>query len=103
MSSHRLQTRKCLVNISVDRPLRQILASVTSASGRPAPGFQPMASFPATTKGVEEAAALVEAFIRRSEPDWSLPESVRAAMHADLQTLEVGGDINYVRVHGASG
>ena len=103
MSSHRLQTRKCLVNISVDRPLRQILASVTSASGRPAPGFQPMASLPATTKGVEEAAALVEAFIRRSEPDWSLPESVRAAMHADLQTLEVGGDINYVRVHGASG
>jgi len=61
-----------------------------------------MASFPATTKGVEEAAALVEAFIRRSEPDWSLPESVRAAIHADLQTLEVGGDINYVRVHGAS-
>lgn len=102
MSTHRIQTRKFIVNISVDRPLRQILASVMTTTGRPAPGFQPLTSFPATTKGVEEAAALVEAFIRRSEPDWSLPESVRAAMHADLQTLEIGGDINYIRVHGAS-
>lgn len=102
MSSHRLQTRKCLVNISVDRPLRQILASVTSASGRPAPGFQPMASFPATTEGVEESAAIIEAFIRRSEPGWSLPESVRDALLDDVRALEVGRDINYIRVHSAS-
>lgn len=102
MSSHRIQTRKCLVNISVDRPLRQILASVMTTSGRPDTAFQPMTSFPATTKGVEEAAAVIEAFIRRSEPGWNLPETVRAAMLADLQTLEIGGDINYVRVHESS-
>lgn len=102
MSSHRVQTRKLLVNLSVDRPLRQILAIVLTTSGRPAPGFQPLASFPATTEGVEEAAAMVDDFIRRSEPDWTLPESVRDALHADLQTLEIGGDINYIRVHGAS-
>ena len=102
MCGHGLQTRKFIVNISVDRPLRQILASVMTTSGRPAPGFQPLSSFPPTTKGVEEAAAVIEAFIRRSEPGWSLPETVRAAMLADLQTLEVGGDINYIRVHSAS-
>jgi hypothetical protein len=102
MSSHRIQTRKLLVNLSVDRPLRQILAAVLTTSGRPAPGFQPLASFPATTEGIEEAAMMVEEFIGRSEPGWSLPQSVRAAMHADLQTLEIGCDINYIRVHGAS-
>jgi len=102
MSSHRIQSRRYVVNISVDRPLRQILTSVITTSGRPAPGFQPMASFPATTKGVEEAAAIIEAFIRRSEPGWSLPKSVRDALLDDLQTLEIGGDINYVRVHESS-
>lgn len=102
MSSHRLQTRKLLVNLAVDRPLRQVLASVTTTSGRPAPGFQPLTSFPATAIGVEEAAAMVEAFIRRSEPDWSLPESVRDALLDDVRALEVGRDINYIRVHGSS-
>lgn len=92
----------CLVNISVDRPLRQVLASVMTTTGRPAPGFPAMTSFPATTKGVEEAAAIIEAFIRRSEPGWSLPKSVRDALLDDLQTLEIGGDINYVRVHESS-
>jgi len=92
----------CLVNISVDRPLRQVLASVMTTTGRPAPGFPAMTSFPATTKGVEEAAAIIEAIIRRSEPGWSLPKSVRDALLDDLQTLEIGGDINYVRVHESS-
>lgn len=102
MSSHRIQTRKFLVNLSVDRPLRQILASVITTTGRPAPGFQRLASFPATTEGVEEAAANVEAFIRRSEPGWSLPESVRDALLDDVHALELGRDINYIRVHGSS-
>ena len=102
MSSHRIQTRKLLVNLAVDRPLRQILASVTSTSGRPAPGFQPLASFPATTEGVEEAAAIIEVFIRLSEPGWSLPESVRDALLDDVRALEVGREINYIRVHGSS-
>ena len=102
MSSHRIQTRKYLVNISVDRPLRQVLASVMTTKGRPAPGFQPLASFPATTEGVEDAATTIETFIRESEPNWSLPETVRDALRDDLQTLEIGGDINYIRVHGAS-
>lgn len=53
-------------------------------------------------KGVEDAAVSVETFIRKAEPGWSLPESVRATMLADLQALEVGGDINYVRVHRVS-
>lgn len=73
-----------------------------TTSGRPAPGLPAMTSSPATTEGVDEAATMVEAFIRKSEPDWSLPQSVRDALHADLQTLEIGGDINYIRVHGAS-
>ena len=102
MSNHRIQARKFGVIISVDRPLSQILATVLTTSGRPATGFPPMTSFPATTEGADEAATMVEAFIRKSEPDWSLPESVRAAMLADLQALEVGGDINYIREHGAS-
>ena len=58
-----------------------------------------MASFPATTDGVEEAAVSVETFIRKAEPDWSLPETVRDALRDDVRALEVGGDINYVRVH----
>ena len=99
MSSHRIQSRKLLVNVSVDRPLRQILTSVITTSGRPAPGFQPLTSFPASTEGVKEAAANVEKFIRRSEPGWSLPESVRDALLDDVRALEVGRDINYVRVH----
>jgi hypothetical protein len=102
MSSHRIQTRKLLVTLAVDRPLRQILASVTTTSGRPAPGFQPLTSFPATTDGVQEAAALVDAFIRKSEPGWSLPKSVRDALLDDVHALEDGGDINYVRVHTTS-
>lgn len=61
-----------------------------------------MTSFTATTKGVEEAAVSVETFIRKAEPGWSLPESVRDALLDDLQMLEVGGDINYIRVHSAS-
>jgi hypothetical protein len=102
MSSQRLQTRNFLVNLSVDRPLRQVLATVLTTSGRPAPGFPAMTSFPATTKGVEEAAAIIEAFIRRSEPGWSLPQSVRDALLDDVKALEVGGDINYIRLHRAS-
>ena len=102
MSSHRIQTRKLLVNLAVDRPLRQILASVMTATGRPAPGFQPLASFPATTEGADEAATKVEEFIRKAEPGWSLPESVRDALLDDVRALEVGRDINYIRVHGAS-
>lgn len=89
----------CLVNISVDRPLRQILAAVLTTSGRPAPGFQPLASFPATTERIEEAAMMVEEFIGRSKPGWSLPSSVRDALLDDVRALEVGRDINYVRVH----
>jgi len=102
MSSHRIQTRKYIANISVDRPLRQVLASVMTTTGRPAPGFQQMASFPATTEGVDQVAVSVETFIRTAEPGWSLPESVRDALLDDLQTLEIGGDLNYIRVHGAS-
>lgn len=102
VSSHRIQTRKFIANLSVDRPLRQILASVTTTSGRPAPGFQPLKSFSATTEGVEEVATTIETFIRESEPDWSLPETVRDALRDDVRALEVGGDINYVRVHGSS-
>ena len=70
-----------------------------TTSGRPAPGFPAMTSSPATTEGVEEAAAIIEVFIRRSEPGWSLPESVRDALLDDVRALEVGRDINYVRVH----
>ncbi|MBL8066164.1 MAG: hypothetical protein JNM34_09935 [Chthonomonadaceae bacterium] len=102
MSSHRTQTRKCLVNISVDRPLRQILASVMTTSGRPAPGFPAMTSSPATTEGVDEAATTIETFIRETEPGWSLPETVRDALLDDVRALEAGRDINYVRVHTAS-
>jgi hypothetical protein len=102
MSSHRIQTRKFIVNISVDRPLRQVLASVMTTTGRPASRFPPMTSFPATTEGVDEAATMVEAFIRKSEPDWSLPQSVRDALLDDVHALETGRDINYMRVHGAS-
>jgi hypothetical protein len=102
MSSHRIQTRKFIVNISVDRPLRQVFTSVMTITGRPAPGFQPLTSFPATTEGVDEAAVSVENFIRKAEPGWNLRESVREALLDDLQMLEVGGDINYVRVHPAS-
>lgn len=102
MSSHRIQTRKLQVNLSVDRPLRQILATVLTTSGRPAPGFQPLASFPATTEGIEEAAMMVEEFIGRSEPGWSLPSSARDALLDDVIVLELGRDINYVRVHSAS-
>jgi hypothetical protein len=58
-----------------------------------------MTSFPATTEGVEEAAANVEEFIRKAEPGWSLPESVRDALLDDVQALELGRDINYVRIH----
>lgn len=61
-----------------------------------------MASFPATTEGVDEAATMVEAFIRKSEPDWSLPQSVRDALLDDVHALETGRDINYMRVHDAS-
>ena len=102
MSSHTLQTRSFRVNLCVDRPLRQVLATVLTTSGRPAPGFQPMASFPATTEGVKEVAANVEAFIRRSEPGWSLPQSVRDALLDDVLALEQGRDINYVRIHESS-
>lgn len=102
MSSHRLQTRKFVVNLCVDRPLRQVLATVLTTSGRPAPGFQPLASFPATTEGADEAASTIETFIRKSEPEWSLPPSVRDTLLDDVHALEVGGDINYIREHGAS-
>ncbi len=102
MSTHRIQTRKFIVNISVDRPLSQILASVMTTSGRPAPGFQPLVSFPASTQGADEAATKVEEFIRKAEPGWSLPESVRDALLDDVHALELGRDINYIRVHGSS-
>lgn len=59
-------------------------------------------SFPASTEGVEEAAANVQEFIRRSESGWSLPASVRDALLDDVHALEFGRDINYIRVHGAS-
>lgn len=45
---------------------------------------------------------MVETFVRRTEPGWSLPESVRDALLDDVQALELGRDINYVRVHGSS-
>ena len=61
-----------------------------------------MTSSPATTEGVEEAADMVEAHIRRSEPGWSLPKSVRDALLDDVHALEAGRDINYVRVHESS-
>jgi len=99
MSSHRIQTRRFIVNISVDRPLRQVFASVMTITGRPSLGFQPLTSFPANVEGVAEAAVRVEDFIRRSEPGWTLPESVRDALLGDVRALEVGRDINYVRVH----
>ena len=102
MSSHRIQSRKLVVNLSVDRPLRQVLASVMTTTGRPAPGFPAMTSFPATAEGADEAAASVENFIRRAEPRWSLPESVREALLDDVHALESGRDINYVRVHESS-
>lgn len=61
-----------------------------------------MTCFQATTEGIDEATASVETFIRKAEPGWSLPESVRDALLFDLQTLEIGGDINYVRGHESS-
>jgi hypothetical protein len=42
---------------------------------------------------------MVEEFIGRSKPGWSLPSSVRDALLDDVRALEVGRDINYVRVH----
>lgn len=102
MSSHRIETLKLLVNLSVDWPLRQILASVMTTTGRPAPGFPAMTSFPATTEGADEGVATVEAFIQKAEPGWSLPESVRDALLDDVHALELGRDINYIRVHGSS-
>lgn len=70
-----------------------------TTTGRPAPGFPTMTCFQATTEGVDEAATMVEAFIRKSEPDWSLPQSVRDALLDDVHALEMGRNINYVRVH----
>lgn len=61
-----------------------------------------MTGFPATTEGVDEAAVSVENFIRKAEPGWSLPESVREALLDDVHALEAGRDINYVRVYESS-
>lgn len=70
-----------------------------AARGRPAPGFSAMSGFPATTEGIEEAARIVESFIREAEPGWSLPQSVRDALLDDVLALEQGRDINNVRIH----
>lgn len=99
MSSHRLQTKKFLVIIGVDRPLEHVFATILDKSGAPAKGFRAFAHFPMDQYGVSEAIATVESFVGKSEPGWTLPQIVNQGLADDLEILDAGGDIGGLHIY----
>jgi len=93
VSSHRLQTKNFNIAVGVDRPLQHVFATVLNRSGKPAGGFPAFASYPMTREGVKQAADALEAFVRKSEGNWSLPQIVIQGLHDDLEIMSEGGDI----------
>lgn len=93
VSSHRLQTKKFNIAVGVDRPLQHVFATVLNRSGKPARGFPAFASYPMNRDGVKQAADALEAFVRKSEGNWSLPQIVIQGLHDDLEIMSEGGDI----------
>lgn len=99
MSSHRLQTKKFLVIIGVDRPLEHVFATILDKSGAPAKGFSAFDNFPMNHDGVLEAVATIEAFISKSEHGWTLPQIVIQGLADDLEILDSGGDIGGLHIY----
>jgi hypothetical protein len=99
VSSHRIQTKKFIIAVGVDRPLQHVFATVLNRSGRPARGFPAFASYPLNRDGVKQATDALEAFVRKSEGDWSLPQIVIQGLHDDLEIMNEGGDIGNVHIY----
>lgn len=99
MSSHRLQTKKFLIIVGVDRPLAHVFATILTKSGAPAKGFPTFANFPQDMGGMRKAVEAIEVFICQSEPNWTMPETVILGLKSDLETLNSGGDIGGLQIH----
>jgi len=99
VSSHRLQTKKFSIAIGVDRPLQHVFATVLNKNGKPARGFPAFANYPMNRDGVKQATDTLEAFVRKSEGDWSLPQIVVQGLHDDLEIMNEGGDIGNLHIY----
>jgi len=99
VSSHRLQTKKFNIAIGVDRPLQHVFATVLNKNGKPAQGFPAFASYPMNRDGVKQATDALEAFVRKSESNWSLPQIVIQGLHDDLEVMHEGGDIGNLHIY----
>lgn len=99
VSSHRLQTNKFNIAIGVDRPLQHVFATVLNKSGKPARGFPAFANYQMNRDGVKQATDALEAFVRKSEGDWSLPQIVVQGLHDDLEIMDEGGDIGNLHIY----
>jgi hypothetical protein len=99
VSSHRLQTKKFNIAIGVDRPLQHVFATVLNKNGKPAQGFPAFASYPPNRDGVKQATDALEAFVRKSEGDWSLPQITIQGLHDDLEIMNEGGVIGNLHIY----
>jgi len=99
VSSHRIQTKKFNIAVGVDRPLQHVFATVLSKNGKPARGFPAFASYAMNRDGVKQATDELEAFVRESESDWSLPQIVIQGLHDDLEIMNEGGDIGNLHIY----
>lgn len=99
VSSHRLKTKNFTIAVGVDRPLQHVFATVLNKDDKPARGFPAFASYPLNRDGVKQATDALEAFVSKSEGDWSLPQIVIQGLHDDLEIMNEGGDIGNVHIY----
>lgn len=94
------------VCIGVDRPLRNVFASIDyvnppeDADSDSVPDFNPFSWFAPTTEGVGDACRAVAAWATKHGLDFTVPADMVRMLDNDVDNLARGGDLlNYAQHH----
>ena len=99
MSQHITKTKYYSIQMGVDRPCQEVFAAIFSKKGDAVFDFDPFSKFEPSLQGVEDAVLAVENYVKKKEPTWSVPTSMRDALMEDVGRLARGEDINYGKTH----
>mgnify|MGYP003436725770 FL=1 len=89
MSKYTFKTAKYNVQVGVDRPLRQVFASifVNGKAEKAAKNFDPFTWFDVSDNGVTEAVEAVTQYIRKNDnKNFEMPKELVDMLKQDVQT-----------------
>lgn len=89
MSKYTFQTEKYNVQLGVDRPLRQVFASVfvNGKAEKAAKNFDPFTWFDVSENGVSEAVDAVTQYIKKNDSkNFEMPKELVDMLKQDVQT-----------------